>query len=105
GRAARAARSVRSGVRPHAQSAVRRWRRWVDVQGVDAGGLSTLVRGTRERGMKTVLVTGGAGFMGSNFVHHLYTAYPYYQILFLDLLTYACSVGNLTTEFSGAQAS
>src|SRR5437870_5730074 len=55
--------------------------------------------------MKTVLVTGGAGFMGSNFVHHLYTAYPYYQILVLDLLTYAGSVDNLPTDFNGAQAS
>jgi dTDP-glucose 4,6-dehydratase len=45
--------------------------------------------------MKTVLVTGGAGFMGSNFVHHLHNRYPDYLILVLDLLTYAGSVDNL----------
>src|SRR5262249_61896637 len=45
--------------------------------------------------MKTVLVTGGAGFIGSNFVHHLYHRYPGYRLLVLDLLTYAGSVDNL----------
>src|SRR5882757_3679560 len=55
--------------------------------------------------MKTFLVTGGAGFIGSNFVHHLYTKYPDYRILVLDLLTYAGSVDNLPTDFQGANAS
>ncbi len=45
--------------------------------------------------MKTFLVTGGAGFIGSNFVHHLYERYPDYRILVLDLLTYAGSLENL----------
>jgi dTDP-glucose 4,6-dehydratase len=45
--------------------------------------------------MKTFLITGGAGFIGSNFLHHLYTRYPDYRILVLDLLTYAGSVDNL----------
>ena len=45
--------------------------------------------------MRTVLVTGGAGFIGSNFVHHLYQTYPDYRVLVLDLLTYAGSVENL----------
>ena len=39
-----------------------------------------------------VLVTGGAGFIGGNFVHHMVNKYPDYQIVNLDLLTYA---GNL----------
>src|SRR5947209_3864053 len=52
--------------------------------------------------MKTVLVTGGAGFIGSNFVHHLYNKYADYRILVLDLLTYAGSVDNLPTDFNGA---
>src|SRR5207344_2264558 len=30
----------------------------------------------REPTMKTFLVTGGAGFIGSNFVHHVYNKYP-----------------------------
>ena len=45
--------------------------------------------------MKTVLVTGGAGFIGSNFVHYLYDTYPDYRILVLDVLTYAGSLDNL----------
>jgi dTDP-glucose 4,6-dehydratase len=45
--------------------------------------------------MKTVLVTGGAGFMGSNFVRYLYHKYPKYKIIILDALTYAGDVENL----------
>ena len=41
-----------------------------------------------------ILVTGGAGFIGGNFVHHMVNKYPNYQIVNLDLLTYA---GNLET--------
>ena len=39
--------------------------------------------------MKTILVTGGAGFIGSNFVRHLYEKYPDYRLLVVDALTYA----------------
>jgi len=45
--------------------------------------------------MKTILVTGGAGFIGSNFVRYLYQKYPEYRILVLDVLSYAGSVHNL----------
>src|SRR5687767_12844551 len=45
--------------------------------------------------MKTVLVTGGAGFIGSNFVHYLYNKYPDYKIIVLDALTYAGNINNL----------
>lgn len=41
------------------------------------------------------LVTGGAGFIGSNFVHHLMTARPQAQITNLDALTYAGNLDNL----------
>jgi dTDP-glucose 4,6-dehydratase len=44
---------------------------------------------------KTILVTGGAGFIGSNFVHWVHNTYPAYRILVLDLLTYAGSLDNL----------
>ena len=50
---------------------------------------------SRAEDARTILVTGGAGFIGSNFVHHLYNTYPNYRILVLDLLTYAGSLDNL----------
>ncbi len=43
---------------------------------------------------KTFLITGGAGFIGSNFVHYIYNTYPESKIIVLDLLTYAGSVEN-----------
>ena len=42
----------------------------------------------------TVLVTGGAGFIGSNFVYHMLGKYADYKIVCVDCLTYA---GNLST--------
>ena len=48
--------------------------------------------------MKTVLVTGGAGFIGSNFVRYLWRRYPDYRILVVDALTYAGSVENLPKD-------
>ncbi|MDA7977418.1 MAG: GDP-mannose 4,6-dehydratase [Pirellulales bacterium] len=49
--------------------------------------------------MKTLLITGGAGFIGSNFVDHLYTKYPDYRLLVLDTLTYAGNVENLPVDY------
>ncbi|MDC2866195.1 dTDP-glucose 4,6-dehydratase [Bacillus sp. BP-3] len=42
-----------------------------------------------------LLVTGGAGFIGSNFVRYMVKKYPNYQIVNLDLLTYAGNLENL----------
>ena len=42
----------------------------------------------------TVVVTGGAGFIGSNFIFHMLDKHPGYRIICLDKLTYA---GNLST--------
>ena len=41
-----------------------------------------------------IIVTGGAGFIGGNFVHYMINKYPDYEIICLDKLTYA---GNLET--------
>ncbi len=41
-----------------------------------------------------IIVTGGAGFIGSNFVYHMLGKYPDYRIICVDCLTYA---GNLST--------
>ena len=43
--------------------------------------------------MKKLLVTGGAGFIGGNFIHYILQHYPHYKIYNLDALTYA---GDLT---------
>lgn len=45
---------------------------------------------------KTVLITGGAGFIGSHVVRLFVSKYPEYQIVNLDLLTYAGNLANLT---------
>lgn len=44
--------------------------------------------------MKKIIVTGGAGFIGGNFVHYMLKKHPDYKIICLDCLTYA---GNLET--------
>ena len=52
--------------------------------------------GKRIRKMhKTILVTGGAGFIGSNFVPYFCEKYPEYKIINLDKLTYAGNLDNL----------
>jgi dTDP-glucose 4,6-dehydratase len=43
-----------------------------------------------------LLVTGGAGFIGSNFVRYILNKYPGYSVLNLDKLTYSGSLDNLT---------
>ena len=45
--------------------------------------------------MRNVLITGGAGFIGSNFVRYLLKAEPQVSIVNLDALTYAGSLENL----------
>lgn len=45
--------------------------------------------------MKTMLVTGGAGFIGSCFVRHILKKYPDYKVINLDALTYCGNLENL----------
>ena len=44
---------------------------------------------------KTILITGGAGFIGSHVVRLFVTKYPEYKIINLDVLTYAGNLENL----------
>lgn len=45
--------------------------------------------------MKNMMVTGGAGFIGSNFVKRMLNKYPDYKIINVDALTYAGNLENL----------
>ena len=42
-----------------------------------------------------LVVTGGAGFIGSNFVHYMLQAHPDYEIIVFDKLTYAGRMENI----------
>lgn len=44
---------------------------------------------------KVLLITGGAGFIGSNFIQYILNKYPNYKVINLDKLTYAGSLENL----------
>jgi dTDP-glucose 4,6-dehydratase len=50
--------------------------------------------------MKTILITGGAGFIGGNFVRYLYNKYPDYKLIVLDALTYAGDIENLPIDIN-----
>ena len=51
--------------------------------------------------MKTYLVTGGAGFIGANFVKYMLATYPEAQIIVLDMLTYAGNLGTIKDDIDG----
>lgn len=50
-----------------------------------------------------VLVTGGAGFIGANFVYYMLDKYPAYDILCVDALTYAGNMETLDTALQNPQ--
>lgn len=54
--------------------------------------------------MRTVLVTGGAGFIGSNFVHYTRAHYPDVKVVVLDALTYAGNPESLKPDANLAGA-
>ncbi|ANV98029.1 dTDP-glucose 4,6-dehydratase [Helicobacter enhydrae] len=45
--------------------------------------------------MRNILITGGAGFIGSNFIDYFLKRYPHYKIFNLDVLTYAGKLENM----------
>ncbi|AIY85862.1 MULTISPECIES: dTDP-glucose 4,6-dehydratase [unclassified Thermotoga] len=47
-----------------------------------------------------ILVTGGAGFIGSNFIHYMLEKHPDYRIICLDKLTYAGNLRNLESALN-----
>jgi len=49
----------------------------------------------KEKSNKNILITGGAGFIGSHLVRLFVNKYPNYQIFNLDALTYAGNLENL----------
>lgn len=44
---------------------------------------------------KTILLTGAAGFIGSNFLRYMFDKYPHYNFIVLDVLTYAGNLDNI----------
>ena len=52
--------------------------------------------------MKTILITGGAGFIGSNFVEYLFNKYPDYKLIVLDALTYAGKLDSIPEEIKSS---
>lgn len=52
--------------------------------------------------MKNILVTGGLGFIGSNFIKHIFDKYDDYRIHNVDLKTYAASYDNIREPINGS---
>lgn len=62
---------------------------------LDGYGLAPIRRADKVPVLHNVLVTGGAGFIGSNFVHYMLEMHPDYRIVVYDKLTYAGNLDNL----------
>ena len=68
----------------------------IKISGLSAEIFASVLKGMNiEVRQMNVLVCGGAGFIGSNFVRHMVTKYPHYKIVNVDKLTYAGNIDNL----------
>lgn len=53
--------------------------------------------------MKTILVTGGAGFIGSNFIDYIFNKHKDWRILVVDALTYAGDIENIPENIRNSE--
>jgi len=53
--------------------------------------------------MKSYLITGGAGFIGANFVKYMRSVHPDARLIILDALTYAGNLGTISDDIDGEQ--
>lgn len=53
--------------------------------------------------MKTILITGGAGFIGSSFVDYMFNKYSDYKLIVLDALTYAGDIENIPANVRNSE--
>ena len=51
---------------------------------------------------KRILITGGAGFIGANFIHYLFNHHPTEKVINFDALTYAACLSHLS-QFEGKE--
>lgn len=52
---------------------------------------------------KTILITGGAGFIGSTFLKHMFNKYQNYNFIVLDALTYAGNLDNISEDIKNSR--
>ena len=57
---------------------------------------------SNDQALKKVLITGGAGFIGSNLVEYLFNRYPDYKLIVLDALTYAGKLDSIPNQIKSS---
>ncbi len=67
------------------------------IKSVNKKSLNNQMDSNSGKSNKIILVTGGAGFIGSNFIRYFMQQYPNYKIINFDKLTYAGNLNNLTS--------
>ena len=68
--------------------------KWYTLKGMSFGGIR-IKKNTSEETDMTILVTGGAGFIGANFIYYEKKAHPDDRLVCVDALTYAGNLGTL----------